>query len=73
MAAAVFAAKAVCVPVIWLCVCLQVVLPATVPASLMYLRADGAYLLDTGVVLLLWLGRDVQPAWLTQVRDAARG
>lgn len=46
----------------------QVVLPPhTVPPSLGYFRADGAYLLDNGQVLVLWLGRDISHAWLTQV------
>lgn len=48
------------------------VLPPTLPASLGYLRPDGAYLLDNGLMLVLWLGRDVSPAWLTQVGRGGR-
>jgi protein transport protein SEC24 len=46
----------------------QVVLPPTVPASLAYLSSSGCYLLDNGQLLLLWLGREAQPAWLVEVR-----
>lgn len=51
----------------------QVVLPPTVPASLSYLSSSGAYLLDNGQLLVLWLGRDAEPGWLVQVhtRDQA--
>eukprot|EP00878_Enallax_costatus_P011952 GHUV01012479.1.p1 GENE.GHUV01012479.1~~GHUV01012479.1.p1 ORF type:complete len:992 (+),score=282.52 GHUV01012479.1:492-3467(+) len=45
----------------------MVTLPPTVPASLAYLRGDGCYLLDNGQMLILWIGRDVGPAWLSQV------
>jgi hypothetical protein len=45
----------------------QVVLPRMLPASLGYFRADGAYLINNGQVLVLWLGRDVPQAWLSQV------
>lgn len=54
-------------PVLCCCGCLQLVLPQMVPASLAFLRLDGAYLLDNGQVLVLWLGRDVPQAWLAQV------
>jgi hypothetical protein len=52
--------------------CYQVLLPPTVPASLAYLSSRGCYLLDNGQLLVLWLGREVQPAWLEQVRTAAQ-
>lgn len=52
---------------------LQVVLPPTVPASLAYLHVGGAYLLDNGQLLVLWIGREAAAAWLTQVRSAHAG
>lgn len=51
----------------FLCAHVQVVLPSTVPASMAYLNPDGCYLVDNGQVLVLWIGRDASPAWLTQV------
>jgi hypothetical protein len=41
-----------------------------VPPSLGFFRADGAYLINNGHLLVLWLGRDVSAAWITQVRPA---
>jgi hypothetical protein len=46
---------------------MQVVLPATVPASLAYLHAGGCYLLDNGQLLVLWVGREAAQDWLVQV------
>lgn len=46
----------------------QVVLPPMLPPSLGFFRPDGAYLINNGQVLVVWLGRDVPAAWLTQVR-----
>jgi hypothetical protein len=47
--------------------CLQVVLPPMVPSSLGFVRPDGAYLIDNGQALVVWLGRDLPAAWLGQV------
>lgn len=44
----------------------KVVLPPMVPPSLGFFRADGAYLINNGHLLVLWLGRDVSAAWITQ-------
>lgn len=54
-----------------LCVSTQVVLPPMVPPSLGFFRADGAYLINNGHTMVLWLGRDLSAGWITQVRSAA--
>lgn len=46
----------------------QVCLPPTVPASLSFMLESGAYLIDNGRMLVLWLGRALTPGWLAEVR-----
>ena len=43
------------------------VLPPTVPASLLYMLENGIYLVNNGRVLALWLGRGVDPHLAVQV------
>jgi protein transport protein SEC24 len=43
------------------------VLPETVPLSLSYMVEGGAYLIDTGRMLILWLGRALAPQWVADV------
>lgn len=45
----------------------SVVLPATCPASLVLLHDTGAYLIDNGQVLVLWVGRMVARDWAMDV------
>ncbi len=44
-------------------------LPPRVPLSMALLSGAGAYLLDTGRMLVLWLGHAVSPEFLSQVRS----
>ena len=44
-------------------------LPPRVPLSMALLSGAGAYLLDTGRVLVLWLGHAVSPDFLSQARS----
>jgi len=50
----------------------RVVLPPRVPLSMALLSGAGAYLLDTGRVLVLWLGHAVSPEFLSQVGSLCR-
>lgn len=54
-------------------VAVQVVLPPMVPPSLGFFRPDGAYLINNGQALVVWLGRDLPAAWLSQVRSRSSG
>eukprot|EP00877_Chromochloris_zofingiensis_P002473 jgi/Chrzof1/12226/Cz06g26070.t1 len=45
----------------------RVCLPPTVPASLSFMLESGAYLIDNGRMLVLWLGRALTPGWLAEV------
>ncbi|GLC34598.1 hypothetical protein PLESTB_001244000 [Pleodorina starrii] len=45
----------------------SVPLPPTVPLALAALGDSGVYLLDTGRLFVLWLGRTVSPQWCTEV------
>jgi len=45
----------------------RTVLPPTVPASLMYMLENGIYLINNGRVLVLWLGRGVDPHLAVQL------
>lgn len=45
----------------------SVALPPSMPLAQDLIDPSGAYLLDSGRLLLLWLGRGVSPAFLTQV------
>ena len=47
-------------------------LPPRVPLSMALLSGAGAYLLDTGRVLVLWLGHAVSPEFLSQARRLCR-
>lgn len=47
----------------------QVVLPPMLPPSLGFFRPDGAYLINNGQSLVVWLGRDLPAQWLSQVRS----
>ena len=42
-------------------------LPPTVPLGQDFMDPQGAYLLHGGRTLLLWLGRAIQPSFMTQV------
>ncbi len=42
-------------------------LPDTVPLSTAYMVEGGAYLIDTGRMLILWLGRTLAPQWVADV------
>jgi hypothetical protein len=46
----------------------QTVLPPRAPLSMALLSGAGAYLLDNGRVLVLWLGHAVSSEFLLQVR-----
>ena len=46
----------------------QVVLPPRAPLSMEQLSGAGAYLLDNGRMLVLWLGHAVSPEFLSQAR-----
>ena len=45
----------------------RTVLPSRAPLSMALLSGAGAYLLDNGRVLVLWLGHAVPPEFLAQV------
>lgn len=47
------------------------VLPPTFPLSLNFLGEAGAFLLDTGRVIIMWLGRAVPREFLAEVGAAA--
>lgn len=49
----------------------EVALPPVAPASSMFLAETGAYLVDNGVQLLLWLGRGIAREWTIDVRIPA--
>ena len=49
----------------------RIALPPLTPASSMFLAETGAYLLDNGVQLLLWLGRGIAREWSIDVSVAA--
>lgn len=49
----------------------SVLLPQTVPLSGAYLEERGAYLLDNGRVLVLWLGRMLDRQWGMEVGGPA--
>ncbi len=46
----------------------QVALPPRAPLSMEQLSGAGAYLLDNGRMLVLWLGHAVPLEWLSQAR-----
>ncbi|GLI64093.1 hypothetical protein VaNZ11_007265, partial [Volvox africanus] len=45
----------------------SVQLPPTVPLSMAWLEEGGAYLLDTGRLFVLWVGRAISPQWCVEV------
>lgn len=45
----------------------KVQLPPTVPATLAYMHDSGAYLISNGSLIILWLGRALDPDWVAQV------
>ncbi|EFN54134.1 hypothetical protein CHLNCDRAFT_135519 [Chlorella variabilis] len=45
----------------------EVVLPSTAPAGLEYFNPAGAYIVDNGRMLILWLGQAVPPSFYAQV------
>ena len=64
----VLAAATLCIMCV-LC-CPRVALPALVPLSTEVLYPQGAYLMDNGRIFVLWLGREVSPQFLQEVRPA---
>ena len=48
----------------------QTVLPPRAPLSMEQLSGAGAYLLDNGRMLVLWLGHAVPLEWLSQARTS---
>jgi protein transport protein SEC24 len=50
----------------------RVPLPSVAPASALFMAETGAYLIDNGVQLLLWLGRGIAREWCVDVSDLAQ-
>ncbi len=44
-------------------------LPMPIPLTAQVMDPAGAYLLDTGRVCVLWLGRDLSPGFMAQVQS----
>eukprot|EP00741_Cyanophora_paradoxa_P004787 tig00000829_g4645.t1 len=45
----------------------DVILPPTISLSSEKLDADGVFLVEDGLLVFLWIGKQVNPAWLTDV------
>ncbi len=45
----------------------RIIRPAPVPLTMQAVSEQGAYLMDSGRVFVMWLGRNVSPDFMTQV------